>query len=384
MNPLKIFYTITFLHFGAGRALLDLAKEAVRCGHQAVIAATKKIDQYESQASLIQEARDSDIQVVLEEDLFTRDLRRVSSCANRMVELFQREKFDLIHSHAAIPGFAAILCSKEAYGRCIPHISTVHAWGQEKASWMKLQDVFILNHVNAVHAVSHDVANFLVNEGVKKDLIHPIYNGCDFSRIDQLVNDEVAVSSDEFQDKRGKFYIGTVADLSERKGIKYLIEAIAGLPAEIRNCIQVILVGDGPEKENLQKRTRELGLNDVINFIGYAANPYVYMKNFDLFVLPSLSEGLPVTLVEAMYLKIPVLTTDAQGNREIVQKGLNGMMVPPRDSKKLTEAIELFLRNKEFYTSKTQEAYKWVVENFNRQKNFGQIFELYDRLRANN
>lgn len=184
MNPLKIFYTITFLHFGAGRALLDLAKEAVRCGHQAVIAATKKIDQYESQASLIQEARDSDIQVVLEEDLFTRDLRRVSSCANRMVELFQREKFDLIHSHAAIPGFAAILCSKEAYGRCIPHISTVHAWGQEKASWMKLQDVFILNHVNAVHAVSHDVANFLVNEGVKKDLIHPIYNGCDFSRID--------------------------------------------------------------------------------------------------------------------------------------------------------------------------------------------------------
>lgn len=194
----------------------------------------------------------------------------------------------------------------------------------------------------------------------------------------------MAVSSDEFQDKRGKFYIGTVADLSERKGIKYLIEAIAGLPAEIRNCIQVILVGDGPEKENLQKRTRELGLNDVINFIGYAANPYVYMKNFDLFVLPSLSEGLPVTLVEAMYLKIPVLTTDAQGNREIVQKGLNGMMVPPRDSKKLTEAIELFLRNKEFYTSKTQEAYKWVVENFNRQKNFGQIFELYDRLRANN
>ena len=86
---LKIFYTITFLHFGAGRALLDLAKEAVKRGHQVIIAATRKIDQYESQASLVEEAKNSGIRVLLEEDGFTRDFSRISSCAERMAELFK-------------------------------------------------------------------------------------------------------------------------------------------------------------------------------------------------------------------------------------------------------------------------------------------------------
>lgn len=370
------------MHFGAGRALLDLAKEAVRRGHQAVIVATRKIDQYESQASLIEEAQDSGIRVVLEDDLFTRDFGRISFCAERMVKLFQKEKFELIHSHAAVPGFAAMLSSKRAYSYFLPHISTVHAWGKKKPSWMKLQDVLFLNNVNAVHAVSYDVADFLVNEGVKKELIHPIYNGCDFSRIDSICNDEAAVTVENYIDNGKDFCIGTVADLSERKGIKYLIEAVARLSSEILNHLQVIIVGDGPEKECLQQRTRELRLQNVFKFVGYVSNPYIYMKEFDLFVLPSLSEGLPVTLVEAMYLKIPVLTTDAQGNREIIRNGLNGIMVPPQDSRKLAKAIEMFFRNKELYTSKTQEAYNWVIANFNRKKNFDQIFELYDRIRS--
>lgn len=381
MALLKIFYTITFLHFGAGRALLDLAKEAVKRGHQVIIAATRKIDQYESQASLVEEAKNSGIRVLLEEDLFTRDFSRISSCAERMAELFKREQFDLIHSHAAIPGFASMLSAKMAYIYFIPHISTVHAWGPQKPSWMKLQDVLLLNNVNAVHAVSYDVANFLINEGVKKELIYPIYNGCDFSRIDRMCSDEAAASVETGIDNNRNLCVGTVADLSERKGVNYLIEAVASLPAEILNHLNVIIVGDGPEGKSLQQRTSELGLQNIIKFVGYVSNPYIYMKNFDLFVLPSLSEGLPVTLVEAMYLKIPVLTTDAQGNREIIRNGLNGIMVPRQDSKKLAEAIEMFFRNKEFYARKAQEAYNWVRNNFSRDKNFDRIFELYNRLK---
>ncbi|HBR28751.1 MAG TPA: hypothetical protein DD789_04820 [Firmicutes bacterium] len=374
---MKIFYAITFLHFGAGRALLDLAREAIMRGHKAVIAATEKYDQYESQIPLIQEAEDRGIPVVLVEDLFTRDFNRVCLSTERMTKLFQREKFDLIHSHAAIPGYAAMLSSKTAYGHFLPHLSTVHAWSPQKSSWMKLQDVMFLNNMNAVHAVSYDVADFLIKEGVKKELIYPIYNGCDFSRIDGITGDEE--TGNVIDDK--KLCIGTVADLSERKGIKYLIEAVATLPVRLLNNLQVILVGEGPERESLRQRTKELGLEDVIKFVGYSTNPFKYMMKFDLFVLPSLSEGLPVTLVEAMYLKIPVLTTDAQGNREIVRNGLNGIMVPPRDSRKLAEAIELFYKNKGLYITKTEQAYRWVVENFNRSKNFDRIFQLYDELK---
>jgi len=194
---MKIFYCITFLHFGAGRALLDLAKEAVRRGHQATIAATRKIDNFESQSNLIEEAEVSGIPVILVDDIFTRDFRKVNESTVKIGEIFAKEQFDLIHSHAAIPAFAAALASKNTYGRLLPHVSTVHAWSPDKPSWMKLQDTFILNNVDAVHAVSHNVAEFLIQEGVKSELVKVIYNGCNFERIDQLCLREVAATAEE-------------------------------------------------------------------------------------------------------------------------------------------------------------------------------------------
>lgn len=375
---MNIFYCITFLHFGAGRALLDLAKEAVDRGHQAVIGATRKIDTFESQANLVEEAKESGIPVILVDDIFTRDFRQINESTVELEEVFARKQFDLIHSHAAIPAFAAALVSKNVYNRILPHVSTVHAWSPEKPKWMKLQDAFILNNVVAVQAVSHNVADFLVDEGVKKELVKVIYNGCNFSRIDRLTSLEAAASFESVDSK--PFRIGTVADLSERKGIKYLIEAISMLPEGLRSKLEVIIVGDGPEKENLKAEAESLGISNNIHFIGYSQNPFQHVVSFDLFILPSLSEGLPVSLVEAMYLKVPVLATNVQGNREIMRDGINGILVPPGDSWSITQGIMEFFHCKLKYQSKAEQAYQWIMENFDRSASFDRIFNLYQKI----
>jgi len=369
---MNIFYCITFFHHGAGRALLDLAKEMVKRGHQAVIAATAKIDQFESQSDLIAEAEKAGIPVLLCRDLFTRDFRAVSASAGQITECFRQKPFDLIHSHAAVPGFAATLSAKQAYGRFLPHISTCHAWGPNKADWMKLQDVLFLRSVDRVHAVSCDVAQYLQAEGVSPHLIQVIYNGCDFQRIDRLVKEPVDYSLQ----KKDKYRVGTVANLAERKGIAYLVEAVAKIPEKYLSGMDFFIVGDGDQRADLQNKANALNIGHYVRFIGYDANPYRYMKDFDLFVLPSLSEGLPVSLVEAMYLGIPVLTTDVQGNREIAGQG-RGIVVPAQNSDVLAREI---INAYETRLRPLDTVYDWVTRNFDRQYCFDQMFALYEKV----
>lgn len=371
---MNILYAITFLHFGAGRALLDLAKEAKKRGHEATIIATTKFEQYESQHNLVDEAEQSGISVLLCDDLFTRNYAHVRESAENIIEIFKKSQFDIIHSHAAIPGFAAALSSKSVYGSFLPHISTVNAWGANKVDWMKMQDVLFLNSVDRVHSGSWDTSKYLINEGVSKAKIRTIYNGCDFFRVDLLVEENEV----QKYPKNKSFRIGTVADLSERKGIIYLVEAVSKLPHGLRDNMEVIIIGEGTQKRELMALVENLGLEEIIRFIGFQSNHFEYTATFDLFVLPSLSEGLPVTLVEAMYLKIPVLTTDVQGNREIAGQE-RGIIVPACDSNSLAKAINDFFANKSLYSKKSNVAYDWVVRNFNRKSTFDKMFDLYNQ-----
>jgi glycosyltransferase involved in cell wall biosynthesis len=130
----------------------------------------------------------------------------------------------------------------------------------------------------------------------------------------------------------------------------------------------------------LKSQTVNLGIDQIVHFVGYSSNPFQYVSSYDLFVLPSLSEGLPVSLVEAIYLNVPVLATDVQGNREIVREGENGIMVPTRDSQSLAEGIIEFYKNKEKYLTKARNAKDWLVSNFSRGDSFDRIFKLYKEL----
>jgi glycosyltransferase involved in cell wall biosynthesis len=368
---MRILYAITFLHFGAGRSLVELACEAQRRGHEPHIVATRKIEQFESQPILVEEAQASGIPVLLLPDLFTRDLSRVAVSAERVTEVFRTSVFDLIHSHAAIPGFAANLASRQAYGRWLPHVSTVQGWGKEKPAWMKLQDITFLNTVNAIHAVSHDVAQFLMTEGVHEAGIHMIHFGCDFRRVDSLL----AAPAKPFWKKRG-FCLGTVADLSERKGVHYLIEAVAMLPKEIASNVELVIVGDGPQRDKLMQLAAQMNIGTPFHWVGYQNNPYFFMSQFDLFVLPSLTEGLPVSLVEAMYLKVPVLATDVQGSGEIGGEG-RATLVPAKDSRSLAAAIRQIYSDRDTAKQRAAAAYAWVVENFDRNACFDKMLNLY-------
>lgn len=130
----------------------------------------------------------------------------------------------------------------------------------------------------------------------------------------------------------------SVGRLSPEKGYSYLLEAVKKVLS--KRHVRLVLVGEGPQRLELEEQVSRLGITDSVALIGYRANPYKYMAKADVFVLSSLWEGLPAVIPEAMACGTPVVATDCpSGPAEIITRESEGLLVPPTDSDALADAI---------------------------------------------
>lgn len=149
-------------------------------------------------------------------------------------------------------------------------------------------------------------------------------------------------------DADGRIRLLFVGRLVRQKGLPYLLRSLALLDPALRERVCLELVGSGPEEKPLRRLAAELGLEKRIRFTGWVARPDIpacYQKA-DVFVLPSLDEGMPNVVLEALACGKPVVATDIRGNRELVQEGLNGTLVPPADAAALARALAAMISNR--------------------------------------
>jgi len=132
------------------------------------------------------------------------------------------------------------------------------------------------------------------------------------------------------------FKIGVVARLEKYKGHRYLIEAVASLAID---NVELEFVGDGPELDCLCRLVENSGLKERVKFYGQQSDVASILKQWDLFVLPSLLEAVPISILEAMSCGIPVIATDVGGVAEIIEDNRTGIIVPPGDAQSLARAI---------------------------------------------
>lgn len=138
----------------------------------------------------------------------------------------------------------------------------------------------------------------------------------------------------------------TVARLIPIKGMSYLIKAMTFIKEAA-----LVIIGDGSERRTLERLTLELGLGNNVSFLGWIDHGYPfweYLQRSTVFVLPSLSEGCPRVLIEAMACGLPIVATRVGGVNEVIVDGVNGFLVPPRDEKALAEAIQKALNDTNF------------------------------------
>jgi len=167
----------------------------------------------------------------------------------------------------------------------------------------------------------------------------------------------------------------TVARLSHQKGIRYLLDAAAQIPHA-----EFWIAGDGPDRNALLSHAAQLQIADRVKFLGHVTDIAATLWQADLFVLPSLFEGLPVSVLEAMAAGVPVIATDVGGTREEIRSGETGVLVPPSDAEALAAAICLLLNDPALAQRLAESAQQSVRQEFSVETMVRQTTEIYDRV----
>jgi glycosyltransferase involved in cell wall biosynthesis len=178
----------------------------------------------------------------------------------------------------------------------------------------------------------------------------------------------------EMPDKR--IIVGTVAELHKNKGLTYAIEAIEKLKAHFPSIL-FFIIGEGEERASLTALIAEKKLEKHVILAGYIVNAVQYIKGFNIFLLPSLKEGLPYTLLEAGYANLPVVATTVGGIPEIVDDMNSGVLVQSKKSDEIFHALEFLIRHKNIQREYGKNLGEKVRTYFNIEKMRKATEELY-------
>ena len=232
-----------------------------------------------------------------------------------------------------------------------------------------VQQRLIVAGVGRYIAVSHEVARRLIHKlrwpARKIQVIH----NCVSATTECVAHHPI--------ERAGRPSVLTVARLDEQKGHHYLLEAVAQVPEA-----QFVLAGDGPLRTSLETQARSLGVEERVKFLGYRSDITDLLADCDVFVLPSLYEGLPLSILEAMSAGKPVIATHIGGTDEAVIAGETGLLVPPADSAALAAAIRSVLTDRPLAQRLAAAGRARVEQEFSAAKMVQQVIAVYAELLA--
>jgi glycosyltransferase involved in cell wall biosynthesis len=210
-------------------------------------------------------------------------------------------------------------------------------------SWRlkRLVSRLVLRNADIVIALTEDMRRIIQGMYARDVLVIP--NGADLNRFKNLSRPKIRDGLGVARDEKIVLFVGRFHPV---KGIRYLIRALGTL-SQKRPDIRLVLVGDGEERSALEALATELNLQERISFTGQISYGQVpeYMAASDILVLPSLSEGLPLAIIEAMASGLPIVATWVGGISEIVQEGVNGFLVAPKNPEALAEKIVILMED---------------------------------------
>lgn len=268
-----------------------------------------------------------------------RDYFRVIRCFRILFSILRKQRYNLVHSNGY---FADIISIPVSRLLGMPHISTCHGFisNDRNLSVYNRLDRLVLRFSDKIIAVSENIRDDLVRNGIKKSRITVIQNAI------QTAANEAEKYAENRRKKRAslaikndEILVGYVGRLSDEKGVQYLIEAGMLLIEAGMSC-KILIIGDGPQREELKHTVKQKGLERAIIFTGFQTDVEKWMPCLDIFVLPSLTEGTPMALLEAMLFGIPVVASDVGGIPKVIRNGENGILVDSADPKALAQKIK--------------------------------------------
>lgn len=272
---------------------------------------------------------------------------------------------EIVHSHHRYTTFFSHLLPLRNYKL----IHTFHL-DQFTKKWNR----FFGDYATAVSKACKD--HFVRHFNLKEEFITVIFNGVDVN----MGN----ITEMPFEKKDDNVIASVIGRLTEQKGHSVLIKAVSLLPADIKDNLKVIFVGDGEKRKELEKMVEEYDLKDCIEFVGYQKDVYPYIMMSDFTILPSLWEGLPLSMVESYLCGKPVVASSVGGIPEFIVDKENGLLVPHGDYQALSEVMLFLIRNKDLIRRYGEAGEKIALERFTVKKMIENYKAFYKKVLGKN
>lgn len=232
-------------------------------------------------------------------------------------------------------------------------------------------------------AVSKDLASWLVTTvGVRPEQVRHIYNGVAQDIFHPRCGERPDLAPSEFLPSDA-LVVGTVGRLAEVKDQATLVRAFAAAlrhKPEWKARLRLVIVGEGPMRSELESCVRDEGVEELVWLAGDRDDVPNLLRMMDIFVLPSLGEGISNTILEAMASGLPLIATRVGGNPELVDEGKNGQLVPPADADALTRAICVYAEDAALVRRHGQAGLAKVTECFGWDRCVESYLSVYDEL----
>ena len=292
----------------------------------------------------------------------------------KLAALLKKDQADILHLHNSTAFFYGVLAGKIAGIRRI--IYTEHARDVAPNIKVRIMDKILSYMTDRIVVVAEFLKRNLVHkEWINPEIISTIYNGIDGDQFSREFDREGIIK--ELSVSPAANLIGIVARLDPIKNHRCLIKAMKKVSTIFSDAV-LLVIGDGPLREELEELVTEEQLQDNILFLGTRNDIPRLLSMLDIFVLCSLSEGLPLTILEAMAAGKPIVASAVGGIPEVIDHGIDGILIPSDDSDRLAEAISELLHDDKKRDDMGEKARKKFEERFTIQTMVERYEELYE------
>ena len=289
--------------------------------------------------------------------------------AVRLARLARSAGVRVLHTHGYKADALALLAAPLSGAKVI---ATPHGWSREpdrRLAAYEWLDRRLLQLAWRVCPLSPALFDDLRRQGVPASRLRLILNGVDLDEIDR--QDPTATP------QPGETVIGYLGQLIARKDIGSLLTAFREVWQQ-RADVRLVIAGDGPLERNLRATVVARGLGDQVRFLGYRADGIAILKTFHLLVLPSLEEGIPRCVMEAMVAGVPVVATDVPGTNLLIGHRHTGLLVPPGKPTALAAAISEVLGDPAGAKERARHARQKVERDFSARRMAADYADLYE------
>lgn len=309
---------------------------------------------------------------------FIRDIHSLYS----LIKLFKTYKFDIVHTHSSKPGILGRIAAKLCSVKFIVH--TVHGFSFPIAkNKIQYSIYYFMEKIGSLcgsmliclHADDKDIATKVLNIPEKNITI--LENGIDINKYKKVSPDKKRIIREKYNLNDSDIVIGMTGRLWPQKNPLLLINACKDIIYENKK-IHIVYAGDGNLRKDIESFIEDNNLKNNVHLIGWSNNISEILNIFDIFVLPSIYEGMPLAILEAQSTSLPCIASNIPGNAHIIENGITGLLFNSNSQIDLKEKIITLLDNPTLQENLSINARNSIIKMHNVDDRINKLCNIYD------